>query len=350
MNIIITMTNFFSLNDIWKGLGITDFSFLAFLKIIFLIFFILVNITLFYFEFLENENKSQSDLIYYKENGFGATSKKILSGFVVVAGGYSSYLTIRDEYRNKKYLDEVRAEMIQKSEACDKDIKSALDRETAQALSHRLHLDRMHRAFIDSTNAEYMKKSLEESIKNYKARLANGDTSVTPQIIQTKEYELADWSRQVIIAKNELKISIDNGLKYSDEVLKETDESKILAKINKDKDKDNDNTTDNDSGGFTAYSIESIGTNFEVLNGISKLAYVMIFSSSIIFWCLLSIILNIYGNYLIERFNLEAKYPKLALFISYRKKISKYYLITNFLLIISMCLVNVILGVAILSL
>jgi hypothetical protein len=60
--------------------------------------------------------------------------------------------------------------------------------------------------------------------------------------------------------------------------------------------------------------------------------------------------LNLYGNYLLERFNLEERYPKIATFINYRRKLSKYYIISNFLVVMSVCLINVILGLSILSL
>jgi hypothetical protein len=76
----------------------------------------------------------------------------------------------------------------------------------------------------------------------------------------------------------------------------------------------------------------------------------MIFSSSIILWCLFGILLNLYGNYLIDKFSLEYKYPKIALFINYRKKLSKYYIISNYLIIIIMCLLNIVLGISIFSL
>lgn len=97
------------------------------------------------------------------------------------------------------------------------------------------------------------------------------------------------------------------------------------------------------------FNLDELLNSFESLSGISKLVCTMIFSSSIILWCLFGIILNLYGNYLLDRFKLEEKYPKIALFINYRRKLSKYYIISNFLLIISMCLINVILGISILS-
>ena len=59
--------------------------------------------------------------------------------------------------------------------------------------------------------------------------------------------------------------------------------------------------------------------------------------------------LNMYGNYLLDRFNLEVKYPKIAKFINYRKKLSKYYIFSNFALIIIICLVNLIFGLSVFS-
>lgn len=86
------------------------------------------------------------------------------------------------------------------------------------------------------------------------------------------------------------------------------------------------------------------------MNGISKLAVSILFSSSIILWSLFGIFLNFYGNYLLEIFKLEERYPKLAIFIKYRKTLSKYYIISNFLVITSLCLINIILGLSMLSL
>nr|UZS77742.1 hypothetical protein [Lentinula edodes]UZS77792.1 hypothetical protein [Lentinula edodes]UZS77842.1 hypothetical protein [Lentinula edodes]UZS77892.1 hypothetical protein [Lentinula edodes]UZS77942.1 hypothetical protein [Lentinula edodes] len=98
------------------------------------------------------------------------------------------------------------------------------------------------------------------------------------------------------------------------------------------------------------FDLDELLTSFESLSGISKLACTMLFSSSIILWCIFGILLNLYGNYLLDRFNLEERYPKIALFINYRRKLSKYYIMSNFLVIISMCLINVLLGISILSL
>lgn len=85
------------------------------------------------------------------------------------------------------------------------------------------------------------------------------------------------------------------------------------------------------------------------MNGLAKTACVMMFSSYIIISCILSIAINLYGNYLLDRFKLEEKYPKVAIFIKYRRNVSKYYILANILTILIVCLMNIFFGITILS-
>jgi Skp family chaperone for outer membrane proteins len=57
-------------------------------------------------------------------------------------------------------------------------------------------------------------------------------------------------------------------------------------------------------------------------------------SSIFIFTCLVSIIFAVYGNFLIDRFSLEDKYPKLAFFMRLRVKLQHTYIISNTLFIV----------------
>ena len=59
-----------------------------------------------------------------------------------------------------------------------------------------------------------------------------------------------------------------------------------------------------------------------------------IFISIFIFTCLVSIILAVYGNFLIDKLSLETKYPKLNSIISLRAKLQHTYVITNTLFIL----------------
>jgi hypothetical protein len=62
--------------------------------------------------------------------------------------------------------------------------------------------------------------------------------------------------------------------------------------------------------------------------GITKLVVVMTYQSYFILSSIFGLIFHLYGNYIIDRFNLESKYPKLAIFIQYREKITKYYILS----------------------
>jgi hypothetical protein len=62
----------------------------------------------------------------------------------------------------------------------------------------------------------------------------------------------------------------------------------------------------------------------EQLGALSNLLFSQFILASVI-----SIVFIFFGDYLITRFNLEIKYPRLAKIIGLRKKFQKYYLIVN---------------------
>ena len=69
-----------------------------------------------------------------------------------------------------------------------------------------------------------------------------------------------------------------------------------------------------DFSGYTAEQVAGIG---------------LFLFGQVIMGSTISIALTIYGEYLIQKFDLESKYPKLAKFIAIRRKFQKYYLILN---------------------
>jgi len=73
---------------------------------------------------------------------------------------------------------------------------------------------------------------------------------------------------------------------------------------------------------------------------------VNIFSCVFIITCIISILFAVFGNYLIDRFSLVQKFPKLSRIIQLRVKLQRYYVIINSVLIIlallSLILVNTI--------
>lgn len=87
---------------------------------------------------------------------------------------------------------------------------------------------------------------------------------------------------------------------------------------------------------------------FEGLNGLKKLAVSLIIGKSVIFSALTSIIFIFYGNILIEKYDLEKRYPKLAKLIQLRRKFQKYYFNYSCFLIISIIIYEIAFALAVL--
>ena len=75
------------------------------------------------------------------------------------------------------------------------------------------------------------------------------------------------------------------------------------------------------------------------LDLIHQLTIVHMFACICLIFSLFSLIAILYGDYLIRRFDLETKYPKLAKWIQLRRKLQNYSLIWNFILIFSVIIV-----------
>lgn len=76
------------------------------------------------------------------------------------------------------------------------------------------------------------------------------------------------------------------------------------------------------------------------LGGIGLLMF-----SQVLIGSAISIIFVFFGEYLIQRYNLENKYPKLAKFIQLRRKFQRYYLLLNIFYIISVGIILAIFGI-----
>ena len=97
----------------------------------------------------------------------------------------------------------------------------------------------------------------------------------------------------------------------------------------------------------STWSIDDLNLfkNIDMTDLTNSLAGVNLSGSIAVFCCLYTIITAFYGNKLIEYFQLEKKYPKLAKWIQLRRKLKNYSLLWNLFLastvIISMLIVNI---------
>jgi hypothetical protein len=71
-----------------------------------------------------------------------------------------------------------------------------------------------------------------------------------------------------------------------------------------------------------------------------KIAFSFLLLNQIILSSIISIIYIFYGDYLLKKFNIEQKYPKLAKVIELRRKFQNYYLLISIGWIISSVLIE----------
>jgi hypothetical protein len=300
---------------------------------------------LIFIEYLEQ--KSKKDKPEYLKSGSGNIVphlKKYSAYFFVGVGALSGLITIKNEYISKANYDKLHEEWKKSKESAAAELKQVEDKLVLNNMYTRINYTSLDLTFQElkgiRTKKSELMKSVEADLENW---TKTGDDSWEVKA-RIKKLQLKLLESKESRVEKELEQSIESGRKYSQEISQEPDDQKVLDKINEEINKSS----------IFGLDIEKLLTelwdNFETFDGITKLVFVMLLSNSLILWCVVSIILNKYSNYLLDRFNLETKFPRIAIFIKLRKKMSVYYMWSNFLIIILVCLTDIILGLSILSL
>nr|YP_010146931.1 hypothetical protein K4014_mgp36 [Cyclocybe aegerita]QQP21440.1 hypothetical protein [Cyclocybe aegerita] len=100
----------------------------------------------------------------------------------------------------------------------------------------------------------------------------------------------------------------------------------------------------------TSNLLSWLSDKFEHVDTMGKLAISLLIGKSILLSCLTSITFAIYGDYFLNKFNIEERFPKLANIIKIRRKFQKYYIILNILLMVCVILMEVTFSIAVLAL
>lgn len=342
---------FINFNSILDSLGITELSFLGFVKIIFLIIFITLNLCLLYIESLDAKHTNKD--ISHMKSGMTPELKRLVKYFISGVGLYASYIAIKNEHKDTakeaKLLKQKEADLAEFTNKAALEVKQIANVRIANNFANKLHLNSIQRTVEKVTKNKEEQTELHKAIKEQKVQWENDKDSKLLQGIEVLEVKLEALIVEGNRAESELIQDVARGVKYSEEISKETDEAKILAILNEDIKKSSILDLEELWTKWKNLDLEELWITFASFNGITKLACSMIFSSYFILWCTLSVVINLYGEYLLNRFKLEEKHPRLALFILYRKKVSKYYILSNIIYIILTCLMNIIFGLSILT-
>lgn len=164
----------------------------------------------------------------------------------------------------------------------------------------------------------------QEIITKYKEATEEIDTVKKSKILSM----INDLENDKIFIINQLNKSKDNYRKaleneglFSEEVIKTTDLNNN-SKVNKD-------IIDNGDDIIRSSFFNDILERFDSLELVQKIACCFFISGNLILSSVITIIFSLYGEYLLNRFKLEEKYPKLAHIINLRRKLQSYYLKLN---------------------
>lgn len=88
---------------------------------------------------------------------------------------------------------------------------------------------------------------------------------------------------------------------------------------------------------------------FEILNSVKKLAISILFFNYTIISAATSILFIFYGDYLLNKYDIENKYPRIGKIIQLRKRFQIYYLILSFVTIGSASIIQIIFSLLIIT-
>lgn len=201
----------------------------------------------------------------------------------------------------------------------------------------------------DQLNEEFQKNlkenmnEIREQYNQLKDNLSKALDEQTKNEIQNKIKELTSWQSQINkmegIHKNYTKKFENGDISSSPEVsegIYQTYKDQIEATFNlaRSKTHEIDNLLEKTKDKFTDdFSVFNLIKDFKeylgTLSHTELCLLINITSGLFILFCILSIISAVLGNYLIEKFSLEQKFPRLNKIIQLRVKLQYYYIIIN---------------------
>src|SRR5260221_1775524 len=334
--------------ELFYSFGLAPIIF--YLKFSFVLFLFILNIYLIFTHKKEEftTNKETPTLLA----GIGNKSfKRFFNNFVLFGGYLSALITVKNEYKNIQLgkLDQLlEAERTEIRKSIDQDREGhqnlltsventredllKLHIEKAKILGQNDRLLTLHNS-IKNNIVSYQEKSIDPATKL-------SDLGILDQLIKQDTSKFGEELNYLIL---QIGNPLDPPLLGVDEVSSSTSPQREEGDAL-------DNLKDLKESSVLNYNIFTKLDWFEGLNRFKKIAVCLVLGKSIIFSALISIIFVFYGNILIEKYDLEHRYPTLAKVIQLSQKFQKYYLNHYCFLIISVILIEVAFAFAILTL
>uniref|UniRef100_UPI0030FEF895 hypothetical protein n=1 Tax=Singerocybe alboinfundibuliformis TaxID=1346812 RepID=UPI0030FEF895 len=312
---------------------IPNLSFLFLFKIIFILSLLIFNVYLYFME--ENEDSDFKVL----QAGFNLKSLRqnfaVLSGIV---GFYSAHLTVKQN--QKMMLEEELAKMkaeTQKSMKHDELDDVSMSKIKLEA--DLLQLEEQQKLSLELTTKGNNFISLQNKFINQ-----NPEERTSEILLELRRLELDyNTAYQSFLSKKENYSNTHPDFKAEFETKKDIIQAmsnvspdRMVEPIIVEKGIDSLNYETKESN-----MLSGIIEQFEHLDAYSKIALSLLFFKSALISALVSIVFIFYGDYLINKYNIETRFPKLAKIILLRRKFSRYYLLWNSSLVLFIILIEV---------
>ena len=172
MELIIEYKNnlFSLLNTICVSIGLTEFSFLFCLKLIFFIIFIFLNICLLYTEYLDrkhtniNINNPESCL----KSGMSPELQKIAKKFVIGIGVIAALITIKNEVTDQNKKEILRSALEKAITEAKEEAKKAATQELRIKFAQKMQLTNINNSMHQVRAYEEEESALRKALKEKK--------------------------------------------------------------------------------------------------------------------------------------------------------------------------------------
>ena len=314
----------------YKGINISYFSLF---KILFsFLIFLLVFYTIIFDNFIiKNDMRKINDIdevIRSSSAGINPSVKKVLSMIGAAVGLTSSVVTIH-QY--------VKQEMTGYNKALEAKTKELEEANIVNAVQkQKLEFYKSHKLIIDDNlnRLDFIKVESERLISE-KDRLLMRLCFVKDSFEQNNIKNRIN-SLDILIAKNHEELILElNRIKrdvliHSDALEKMELDAKLINKS-------------------MIIDLDSIWAFFDSINIFKRIALSLLLLKGVVISSTFSLIFILYGDYLLTKYNIESRYPKLAKFIQLRRKFQRYYLVLAISWILLASFLEVLFCVSILS-
>ena len=314
-------------------LGI-NISYLSLLKIIFSIFIIVIVIYITAMEnfVLKNYIRQNNDGIEMKKSsssGIAHSVKNLITSITAAVGLTSSVVTIHQYVKNEMIgynkMLEVRSKELEE-ENCRKNAVNSKELEYLRDHKKKIEVqfNKLDKLKSDSEKLIIDKERLEQQLLFAKdpleqMRIKNKITQIDARISKNHE--------DMIAHLNIIKIDVIIHEDTSEKLYLDT------TKINK----------------SMIIDLDTIWDFFESINIFKRIALSLLLLKGVILSSIFSLIFILYGDYILKKYNIESRYPKIAKIIQLRRQFQRYYMILSILMIIFVCIIEIIFSLTILS-